>query len=216
MHGNAVTVQNSSWTDLTNNNIVYSIRNPAVCISNMAQYSTSGDWLKASISTDALWGNPDGNKKDDDGNYINKGTKSCYDPCPVGWKVPPADVFKNLITPNPLNMASAVSDFNVVDIDNNGILDINDYNYGWVFKLDENASSYFPAAARFDGQYAMLMGSVSGVWGSYWSNTPYNGGKGVAPLSFQTKNYNGTTEIRTMILFSGSRADAYSVRCIKE
>ncbi|MDR1551986.1 MAG: hypothetical protein LBS69_00795 [Prevotellaceae bacterium] len=218
MNGNAVTIQNSSWTDLTNNNLVYSIQNPTVCLSNWAQISTSKDWLEASKSTDALWGNPTGNEKDIDGNYTNKGTKSCYDPCPVGWRVPPADVFKNFITPNPYNMAFAVSDFNVVDIDSNGVLDINDYNYGWTFKLSENASSYFPAAARFDGRYAMLMGSVSGVWGSYWSNAPYNStnGTSLTPLSFQTKNYNGTDGIATMILFNGSRADAYSVRCIKE
>lgn len=218
MQGNTVTIQNSDLTDLTNNNIVYSIRNPAVCLSNAAQYSASRDWIKANRSTDALWGNPKGNEKDSDGNYINKGAKSCYDPCPVGWRVPPADVFRNLITPNPYNMAFAVSDFNIIDIDNNGVLDIDDYNYGWVFKLDENASAYFPAAARFDGQYAMLMGSVSGVWGSYWSNTPYNAtnGTSVVPLSFQTKNSNGTDGIATMILFNGSRADAYSVRCIRE
>jgi hypothetical protein len=218
MHGNAVTIQNSSYTDLTNNNLVYSIQNPTVCLSNWAQISTSKDWLEASKSTDALWGNPAGSEKDSDGNYINKGTKSCYDPCPVGWRVPPADVFKNFIAPSPYNMAFAVSDFNIVDIDSNGVLDINDYNYGWTFKLDENTSSYFPAAARFDGQYAMLMGSVSGVWGSYWSNAPYNASNGtsLAPLSFQTKNYNGTDWIATMILFNGSRADAYSVRCIKE
>ncbi|MDR2125695.1 MAG: hypothetical protein LBP63_02535 [Prevotellaceae bacterium] len=218
MQGNPVTIQNSSWSDLTDNNIVYSIRNPTVCLSNMAQYSTSKDWLKADISTNALWGNPSGNEKDSDGNYINKGTKSCYDPCPVGWRVPPADVFQNFIVANPLNMAFAVSDFNVVDVDNNGVLDINDYNYGWMFKLDENASSYFPAAARFDGRYAMLMGSVSGIWGSYWSNAPYSstGGTSLTPLSFQTKNYDGTDGIAAMILFSGSRADAYSVRCIKE
>ncbi|MDR1199850.1 MAG: hypothetical protein LBK94_12715 [Prevotellaceae bacterium] len=218
MNGNSVAIQNSSWTDLASNNILYSIQNPAVCISNMAQYSTSGDWLEAGKSTDALWGNANGNEKDANGDYINKGTKSCYDPCPVGWRVPPADVFQNFIVPSPYNMAFDVSDFNVADIDNNGIFDINDYNYGWTFKLDENTSSYFPAAARFDGQYAMLMGSMSGVWGSYWSNTPYNAmnGTGLSPLSFQTKNYNGTDGIATMILFNGSRADAYSVRCIKE
>ncbi|MDR1348448.1 MAG: hypothetical protein LBJ63_08515 [Prevotellaceae bacterium] len=218
MHGNAVTVQNSSWTDLTNNNLAYSIQNPTVCLSNRAQSSTSKDWLEADKSTNALWGNPLGNEKDSDGNYINKGTKSFYDPCPCGWRIPPADVFANFITPNPYNMAFSISDFNIVDIDSNGVLDINDYNYGWTFKLDENTSSYFPAAARFDGQYAMLMGSVSGIWGSYWSNAPYNStdGTSLVPLSFQTKNYNGTDGIATMILFNGSRADAYSVRCIKE
>ncbi|MDR1984531.1 MAG: hypothetical protein LBQ28_06890 [Prevotellaceae bacterium] len=218
MHGNSVTIQNSSWNDLTNNNLVYAIQNPTICLSNNKQYSTSRDWLEASKSVDALWGNPNGNEKDSDNNYINKGSKSCYDPCPAGWRIPPADVFKNFITPNPYNMAWDISDFNIVDVDNNGVLNINDYNYGWAFKLDENSSSYFPAAARFDGQYAMLMGSVSGVWGSYWSNAPYNlsNGTSLTPLSFQVKNYNGTDGIATMILFGASRADAYSVRCIKE
>jgi len=217
MQGASVTIGYSSWSDLTNNNLMYALQNPTICLSNSAQYSTSRDWLRADKSSDALWGNPNGNEKDAEDNYVNKGAKSCYDPCPVGWRVPPADVFADFIAPNVLNITLDISDFNVVDVDDNGILDINDYNYGWEFKLNENVSSYFPAAARFDGQYAMLMGSMSGYWGSYWSNSPYgSNGRGIAPLSFQTKNYNGTDGVATMVLYNSSRADAFSVRCIKE
>ncbi|MDR3227776.1 MAG: BACON domain-containing protein [Prevotellaceae bacterium] len=218
MQGNGISIQNSSWTDLTNNNLIYAIQNPTVCLSNYAQYPTSRDWLKADKSENALWGNPNGNEKDSENNYINKGSKSCYDPCPVGWRVPPVDVFRNFATLNAYNMAYDISDFNIADMDNNGILDIADYNYGWVFKLGENVSSYFSAAARFDGQYAMLMGSVSGYWGTYWCNAPYNNNNGTSfvPLSFQVKNYNGSDGIAIMMFFNASRADAYSVRCIKE
>ena len=45
-------------TSTEQNTIAFSIANPTVCISNMAQYYTSKDWLEASQGNDALWGNP--------------------------------------------------------------------------------------------------------------------------------------------------------------
>ncbi|MDR2361555.1 MAG: BACON domain-containing protein [Prevotellaceae bacterium] len=222
--GQPVSISNSSWSDVTSNTLLYAIRNPTVCLSNNAQYASSRDWLKADLSSDALWGNPQGNIKDQYNQYVNKGMKSCYDPCPPGWRVPPADVFRNFTPSGGYEQADANDDvpFNVIDINSDDILNLADYNYGWRFYLDkDNAiASYFPAAARFDGQYAMLMGSMSGLWGAYWGNAPYTltnaAGGGFSVLSFQTHNYNGTKTISASPAAGASRADAYSVRCIKD
>lgn len=218
IEGNAVEIVNSSWTDTENNTLAYAIANPTVCLSNMAQAAESKDWLKAGTGIDALWGNPEGDEQDEENNYINKGTKSIYDPCPVGWRVPPADVFRRLTSSGGYAWANeddTVPDFNVHDLDGDGVLSVDDYDHGWFFMLNDTDYSYFPAAARFDGSYAMLMGSMTGLWGSYWGNTPNDAG-GFAVLSFQIKDMAGKKSITVSPSGSAARADAYSVRCIAE
>lgn len=220
--GKELKITNSSWTNNTNNTLIYSVRNPMVCLSSYSHYSTSRDWLIPEQSNDALWGNPEGHiriGKD----YPNKGVKSIYDPCPVGWRVPPADVFQNFTSSGGYAWGDSegnVPDFNIYDKNGDGKRGIDDYEYGWIFNLDEGVTSYFPAAARFDGSYAMLMGSMSGLWGSYWGNCIFEssyvpfGAYGV--LSFQVKNQQGATAISLSPGGGAGRADAYSVRCIKE
>ncbi|MDR0437612.1 MAG: hypothetical protein LBH22_04835 [Bacteroidales bacterium] len=216
MEGNPVTIQNSSWTDVSNNTLLYAIQNPTICFSRWGQLATSGDWLTATNSVDALWGNPKGYERDENLTYINKGKKSIYDPCPVGWRVPPSDVFRNFVAEDAVlgTISFDISEFQVQDLNGDGEITIDDYSYGWFFKLNENVYSYFPSASRFDGQYGMLMGSMSGIWGTYWSNSPDgsadNPGRAYSPLSF------GTSPIMVTTLANAGRADAYSIRCIKE
>ena len=94
-----------------------------------------------------------------------------------------------------------IDDFDIADISGDGAKSLADYDYGWTFNLSDSASSYFPAAARFDGSYAMLMGSMSGLWGSYWGNAPYPGdmfrGGAYSVLSFQIKDTAGNEMITT-------------------
>lgn len=217
--GETVSVTNSSWYNTDNNTLAYSIANPTVCLSNYSQYSASKDWLKSGTGVDALWGNPAGNEKDEENKYINKGSKSIYDPCPAGWRVPPADVFRRFTTSGGYTWAGSddtVPDFNIYDRNGDGTLGIDDYHYGWFFMLGGGEYSYFPAAARFDGSYAMLMGSMTGLWGSYWGNAPTGDGTGFAVLSFQVKDMSGNKAITASPSGSAPRADAYSVRCIRE
>ncbi|MDR1681657.1 MAG: hypothetical protein LBS12_07750 [Prevotellaceae bacterium] len=221
--GQPVVISNSSWSDITHNTLLYAIRNPTVCLSNYAQYGTSRDWLQAGRGSDALWGNPEGYVKDAAGDYINKGVKSCYDPCPPGWRVPPAGVFRTFTPSGGYEWGDAndIVSFNIVDITGDGLLSLADYNYGWQLYLNSDpiVTSHFPAAARFDGSYAMLMGSMSGLWGSYWGNSPYpsdnTAGLGFAVLAFQTHNSSGSKSISASPAAGGARADAYSIRCIK-
>lgn len=215
IENNAVAISNSSWTNSSDNNIEYSIANPTVCLSNFSYFAKSRDWLAE--SDDSLWGNPDGYNPDGGENrYAEKGRKTCYDPSPAGWRVAPADVFNDFTTSG--GYAWTFDEFNIADINNDGKKDLNDYNYGWHFNVGNGRTLYFPAAARYDGSYAMLMGSMSGLWGSYWSNSPNSSVPGGAfcCLSFQVKGQNGEDWITVSPAGAASRADAYSVRCIRD
>ena len=212
--GNPVTIGYSSWSSNTDNTLEYAISHPTICLSNYSQYSTSRDWLAE--GNDALWGNPNGYTPQEEVKFPSSGRKTCYDPSPAGWRVAPADVFNNFTTSG--GYAWTFDDFNVADVNNDGVIDLDDYNYGWQFLVNDNTPLYFPAAARFDGSYAMLMGSMSGLWGSYWSNAPYPGmsGGGFCCLSFQTKSQTGEEMITVSPSAGASRADAYSIRCIRD
>ena len=215
---NEVKITNSSWVNTSDNNLAFAISHPTICLSNYSQFNSSRDWLQADKSNDALWGNPKGSEKGAGNILLNKGVKSFYDPCPVGWRVPPADVFRSFTASG--GYAWVIDEFDIADISGDGTKSLDDYNYGWTFNLSDSASSYFPAAARYDGSYAMLMGSMSGLWGSYWGNAPYPGdmfqGGAYAVLSFQIKDQTGGDMITTSPAGGGARADAYSVRCIRE
>lgn len=212
-----VLLKNSSWTDNENNTLEFSIANPTIVLSNYSQYAITRDWLKAEKSDDSLWGNPNGYLRDEESReLINKGSKTCYDPSPLGWRVPPADVFSNFTVDG--GYAWDMDSFNIADINSDKIFDLSDYIYGWHFMINSEDALYFPAAARFDGSYAMLMGSMSGLWGNYWSNSPYNNMDGGAycALAFQVKDQNGEEMITVSPSAASSRADAFSIRCIRD
>lgn len=214
IENNPVFITNSEWNSTANNTLEYSIAHPTVCLANYAQYTTNRDWLVK--SQDNLWGNPEGYLPDAENKYANKGKKTCYDPSPAGWRVAPADVFLNLTSTG--GYTWDFSDFNVADINKDGIIDLGDYNYGWHFNVSDNNPLYFPAAARFDGSWAMLMGSVSGIWGNYWSNSPNPSlpGGAYCALSFSVKDQNGNDFLSVSPAAAASRADAYSVRCVRD
>lgn len=209
----------------------YAIGNPTIAIGNRDQYYSKScrDWITSGSGNDALWGNPDG-KELQDGIYKNVGSKSFYDPCPPGWRVPPVSAFIKFTETG--GMAWATGDAQkgltwgdlggstnvaVVDYDGDGVYTLNDWKNGWHFWLDKNkgVASYFPATTRYDGQYALLMGSMVGLWGNYWLNAACEGGLGYA-VAFGLKEYTGNWSITLSPAANGSKADAYAVRCIKE
>ena len=215
-----------------NNTLAYSIQNPDACISNNNQYSKTRDWLLPAESNLALWGNPSG-ADHSGGKYANKGQKSYFDPCPPGWRVPPVQEFAGFTESGGYTWAVGDTEAGlyfqdlggdavvaVVDYDGDGKYTLGDYLSGWWMWLDrkQESKSYFPAATRYDGQYAMLMGSMVGLWGNYWTNSASDdtsAGLAIA-LSFSLKDYSGNYQITVSPVANGSRADAYSIRCIKE
>lgn len=218
INGQEVKMGYSSWYSVANNTYQYSVENPTVVLSNYGQYAKSLDWLANGTSVDGLWGNPNGGKKEGT-EFPNKGTKTYNDPCPAGWRVPDAGIFSSFTTSG--GYSWEFGQFNVVDVNNDGSVNLDDYTNGWVFYLDadNNVTSFFPAGCRYDGSYAMLMGSMAGYWGNYWTNAPeFEGTKGRAcvGLAYQIKSQALTEMITMSPAAIGGRADAYSIRCVKE
>lgn len=233
--GNPVKIGSTSMYDTKNNTLAYSISHPTVCISNNAQYSTSPDWLRPAESNTALWGNPQGTVREE-GQYLNTGTKTFYDPCPVGWRVPDPQTFLHITSSGGFTWATGETEgemhwydlggeteFAAQDLNGDGWINLLDFQNGWHLILDRSsgATSYFPATTRYNGQYAMFMGSMVGLWGNYWSNAPsldndrkdtYRG----AALAFGIKEYTGEWSFSVSPVSNGARADAYAIRCIKE
>ena len=106
----------------------------------MSFYSNGsrGDWI--SVQQDNLWGNP------------SLGSKSIYDPCPLGYRVAPLDTWGQ-----------------------------HGYDSDWAtnglnLKVGKNGAKYFyPAAGRRDDSYMGRLAYV-GSDGNYWSSSPYSSG----------------------------------------
>lgn len=229
--GAEVEIKAGSMFDLKDNTLAYSIAHPEVCLSNNAQYEGGcRDWLTPSESNKSLWGNPDG-AKGSEGKYRSEGSKTYYDPCPAGWRVPNISAFLNMTSTGGMIWMNegkwcelfGEAALNARDINQDGKVNLDDYDNGWFLNmsLKDGTYSYFPATTRYDGQYALLMGSVVGLWGNYWYNCPMlnedgsDASYGVG-FSFGIADYNKNETITASAISNGSKADAYAVRCIRE
>lgn len=188
--GAEVLISNSSWSDDSNNTLAYAIANPTVCLSSMKHYAVSRDWLKAGENNPELWA----------------AEKTCFDPCPALWQLPTGDEFAGFT-------ATGAFVYDEKDINAAG-----PYNAGWNFILPDGSTSYFPAATRYDGSYAMFMGSMAGLWGNYWYCLSDEKSElishGAYALSFGIKDMSGKDSVTASPVSTGGRADAYSVRCV--
>lgn len=231
--GKEVKITASSMSTSTSNTLAYSIAHPTTCLSNGA--TGNGDWLTAGESSPALWGNPEGGVTVD-GKYVNRGSKSVYDPCPPNWMVPPAELYSTFTASGQYAWVNLGSDgnpttdgagnmsvtnyygedsFNVCDLNGDGIITMEDYSNGWVFVLGPAESSYFPAATRYDGTYAMLMGSMVGLWGNYWTNASASNSDFALAMAFSVADMYGRTQITVSPSANGGKANAFSVRCVR-
>lgn len=198
--------------------VEYSIANPATFISPL--YVDYTDWC--STPDDSLWGNPDGNYREAGSlKYYNLGEKSKYDPCPAGWRVPPIMAFSKFTSTG----AAVMGDYSktaVADRNGDGVVDANDYNYGYYLTVSGNTVSFFPAASRWYGAYAALYGSVAGHSGVYWSNSVYKSTlssqatskMATACLSYMSPAAAGTCFVSANT--GSARSDASSVRCVSD
>lgn len=164
----------------------------------------SGDWL--SSSNDYLWGNAEGNETDGDGYFsVNLGVKTIYDPCPVGWKVASADVFRGLTTE--FGNVSDYNLFNVVDMAGDGVVDGDDFTYGWYANVGGTAN-FLSAAGIY---YGSSTPSSCGSYAGYWSNSPASDSSEGYSLSALDADSSHIS-----LITNTSRATAQSVRCVRE
>ena len=201
--GNEVGIAHSSLENAENNTLDFAISNPTTVLSNKSQYAECRDWLRKEFSNPALWGGSDGKK-------------SLFDPCPAGYRVPKAGTFDFFTSSG--GYETDISGFSVFDINHDGITDGNDYRNGWNILLDpaSDSYSYFPAATRYDGSYAMLMGSKTGLWGNYWYADADDSEDTYLPCGAYALAFQYEDSVSASPKALGGRADGYSVRCVKE
>ena len=166
-----------------------------------ATSSTLGDWLTSIQNTgyDNLWGNPyEINSKKPN---AAQGSKSIYDPCPAGWRVPPHDTWTMFSTTGDNEMSA--SKINAAG----------SWDDGWYFYCMDTGSgptSFYPATgARYSRN-----GTITSVtYGLYWTSSPMNYyGGSMCIGSTRILPYYGASSSET----TGLRASGNSVRCAKE
>ena len=164
------------------------ISSSAITVANavaapMSFYSKGSrtDWI--SVQQDNLWGNPFPS-----GSVPNPslGSKSIYDPCPLGYRVAPQDTW---------GQNGSDSDWT---------------SNGQNLKVGKNGAKYFyPAVGLRWGDSDMGKLANVGSYGNYWSSSPYSGGNtNGGYLGFS----NGSVDPEN----GSSRAYGVSVRCVQE
>lgn len=172
--------------------ITYSVKNPSKFIMS---HSTTYDWLNASAYTgqrDNLWGNPNATATQPN---PARGSKSIYDPCPPGWRVPSQESYQ-IFTQNGANGGTR----NVLGA----------WAKGWMFYTQtylSGTTSYWPALGYRDSSTGDLS-DVSSV-GGFWSSSSYASGNANAGLL----GFNSST---ANPLGGSYRGRAFSVRCAQE
>ena len=175
-------------SDSSSGTIEYATANPTTLITNGSNTdSSNADWYyTGSTSTDnTRW-------------TTSSSSKSIYDPCPAGWRVP--DGGKNGVWSKATGFSSYYT----------GICTYDGINKGMNFsgKLGADAAIWYPASGVRSCASGLLF--EVGSYGYYWSASPTS---------------HGSKEVYNLFLTNSSglnpsdydfRSFAYSVRCVKE
>ncbi len=170
--------------------IDYATANPLTVITGSEK--TEFDWLYASRN-DALWGNPNSST----GVNTAKGSKSLYDPCPIGWQVAPQNGWEGFVT--------ETGDQDLIQAEGS-------YDYGWDFLYDGSETTRYPSAGRRSfskGVFTNVDLEGYDPVGFYWSNSAYASGSSMASALSFTKDL-------VEPVSSQYRAGAFSIRCVKQ
>ena len=165
----------------SNGTIEYAVSHPATFItSNNNNY----DWYyTADSSTDnTRW-------------TTSETSKSIYDPCPVGWRVPDGD--ENGVWSKALGSS----------LNNSGTYDDKNEGINFSGKFGSDSAIWYPASGscNADGKP-----NNTGIFGIYWSASPCGkSGNYAYGLQFNNHGYVFMSEKSTF-------AYAFSVRCVKE
>jgi hypothetical protein len=173
--------------------IEYSKRHPTHFI-----LTTFDDWLYVanySNQRNNLWSNPNTSSSTPN---TETGSKSIYDPCPLGWKVPPQDSFTRFTT---TGIGTTVSgEFNIYG----------SFIRGWNFYIGSDGSGdecFYPAT----GFRTLSSGAIVNVavYGHYWTSSS----------SLIGTIYTGILHFSSNGIFplnSARRGNAFPIRCAQE
>ena len=154
--------------------------------------SSPWDWQGSSVKHD-LWGNPGITWPTSDPNS-ESGIKTCFDPCPPGWKVPPRGTWRAVFattttgtTPNASGVALG-------------------YNFYYT-AVGSGSFTFYPASGyRNNSSGALSLVSTNGY---YWCSSPGYGGSAFAGGLYFSSSIVGP-------LHGSFRANGFGVRCAQE
>lgn len=172
-------VEYNATGDGDNNNLLYAIQQPVTFITSQP----GTQWNLSPV--DNLWGNPKGYEPS-----YTKGVKTIYDPCPVGYMIPPVNLW-----------AAAEFDQNFIKMKPS--------SYGRLFNYDGTNLTWYPLAGIRWAEESDVgdMGSA----GNYWSNSVSN-----ATCKFGSELMFTTSSTGTYPISEFGAASGHSIRCIRE
>ena len=167
-------------SDASNGTIEYAVSHPTTFIT----YSSNYDWYYTGDSSidNTRW-------------TTSETSKSIYDPCPAGWRVP--DGGSNGVWSKALGSSSHFEDESLIDSTNEG------KNFSG--KFGSASAIWYPASGYRYNDTGTL--GIFGRQGTYWSASPDS--NSAYTLAFSVKG-------RVFPSYSDYRAGGYSVRCIRE
>jgi uncharacterized protein (TIGR02145 family) len=186
-YANGTTANSTAGADASAS-LVYAVKNPTKFILGN---SSTFDWLNASDYTaqrDNLWGNPNATATQPN---PERGSKSIYDPCPPGWRVPSQESFRIFAE----------------DGDNDGTVNgvsgwVNGYTF-YTQSYQSGSTSYWPALGYYwDGVLSDL-----GTNGYYWHSSS-NADVSASNMVFSDRY------IAPMV--GNGRSAGFAVRCAQE
>lgn len=150
-------------------------------------YWGAGKGNTSAARNNELWGNPTGYTPG------QTTTKTLFDPCPTGWKMPHPYVFSAFTK---TGETADASNANVTGT----------YVQGWNFLYDGTHTTYFPGAGYRYDEFGLFL--FNG-WGYYWSSAP-------AASDFAGGSVFGLSSTQIYERMSYPRGTGLPVRCMKD
>lgn len=149
-------------------------------------YWGGGQGTTADYRNNSLWGNPNGTT------VGQETTKTLFDPCPPGWKVPHPYVFSAFTTTGTTASVSS------------GTTEVSGtFIQGWNFIYNGSSTTYYPGVGYRYDEYGAFFFSPSGY---YWTSSP-------APSdSFGAWTF-GLTSVTVYECYSDPRGFGLPIRC---
>ena len=166
------TTSNYAWGSSGNNTTNYSIENPTTILSG-------GLCTNDKAYGNYLWGTNKGFQTTVGGQATNAGNKTIYDPCPVGYRVPPVDAFVFHVKNGKTDYSTYTYNWSI----NNRYVPNNEKNWDW-HSANNPGNAY--------GEASYVGGKDYGFWVSYKSGGMWNSDASRPDVSSDGKLQSGT------------------------
>lgn len=152
-------------------------------------YWGGGQGTTSDYRNNSLWGNPNGTT------VGQETTKTLFDPCPPGWKVPHPYVFSGFTQTGATTSVSS-----------GGVEVSGTFVQGWNFVYDGSSTTYYPGVGYRYDEYGVFFFTPSGY---YWTSSP------ASSDSFGAWTF-GLTAATVYECYSDPRGFGLPIRCQRD